>query len=595
MRGPRNAMADQKPRNFKKTMGTLIRGYLKPYIKSLIFVAFSALISAVFSVVSPMIMGNATDLIASGASSGMMDFEKLFSICIVLLSLYLITSLFTFLQGFIMSGVCQKITYQLRENVSRKIDRLPLKYYDTKSHGEILSRITNDIETISQSLNQSLTQTITSVATLIGVIIFMLSISPIMALTCFIVLPLSAILIGVVIKRSQIYFKQQQQFLGELNGHVEEMYTGHLIVKAYNGEQDSIEKFEKHNDNLYQTAWKSQFLSGLMMPITVFVGNLGYVFVCVVGGLLALRGQVTIGGIQAFLQYVRLFNQPVSQVAQIANMLQSTTAAAERVFELLDEEEEINETSAPVTLSPEKCQGHVVFDHVKFGYDSDKIVIRDFNYEVYPGMKVAIVGPTGAGKTTLVKLLMRFYELHSGSIFIDGIDSKEMTRSDLRSLFGMVLQDAWLFSGTIKENIRYGKPNATDEEIMRAAKAAQITHFINTFPEGYDTLINEDASNISQGQKQLLTIARAILSDAPIMILDEATSSVDTRTEVLIQTAMQNLMKDRTSFIIAHRLSTIRDADTILVIRDGDIVETGNHVSLMAENGFYANLYNSQF
>ena len=495
-----------------------------------------------------------------------------------------------------MAGVSQKVTYELRRAMSEKMDRLPLKYFDSKTHGEIQSRVVNDIETVNQTLSQSLTQIITSITMIVGILIMMIRINLLMTVTALIVLPLSMLVIRLIIGKTQRHFKAQQKYLGEVNSHVEEMYTGHTIVKAFNREEASEEVFDEYNEKLYESAWKSQFLSGLMMPLTNFIGNLAYVAVCILGGHLALNGSITIGNIQAFIQYVRSFNQPVSQVANVANLLQSTAAAAERVFELLDEEEEVSDQKADGTpaLSRENLRGSVGFEHVGFGYE-EELVIKDFNFQVQPGQRVAIVGPTGAGKTTIVKLLLRFYELNQGRITVDGNDIRDYSRKELRSMFGMVLQDTWLFNGTVRDNIRYGKMDATDEEVVEAAKAAHIHHFIMTQPKGYDMEINEEADNISQGQKQLLTIARAILADTPIMILDEATSSVDTRTEALIQQAMANLMKDRTSFIIAHRLSTIRDADWILVMNHGDIIEQGTHRQLLEENGFYANLYNSQF
>ncbi len=492
-----------------------------------------------------------------------------------------------------MSGISQKVAYNLRDELVKKINRLPMKYFDTRTHGEVLSRFTNDIDTLAQSLNQSLTQIITSVTTLVGVFIMMLSISVVMTFSALLVIPISLFIITFIIKRSQKYFKNQQEFLGQVNGQVEELYGGHVVVQAFNGEEDSIKEFNKINNKLYESAWKSQFLSSTMQPIMMFVGNLSYVVVSILGGYLVIKNKIEVGDIQSFIQYVRSFNQPISQMAQISNQLQSTAAAAERVFEFLNEEEEDITVENPVSI--EGLQGKIDFEHVEFGYNEDRIIIKDFNANVKPGQKVALVGPTGAGKTTMIKLLMRYYDVNSGAILVDGHNIKDFNRGELREMFGMVLQDTWLFSGSIKENIRYGRLNASDEEVIEAAKAAHVHHFIKTLPDGYNMVLNEESSNISQGQKQLLTIARAILADPKILILDEATSSVDTRTELLIQKAMDNLMEGRTSFVIAHRLSTIKDADLILVINDGDIVEQGNHEELLAKGGFYANLYNSQF
>lgn len=588
-------MPGEKPKEFKKTMKTLLR-YMSPYKFGIVMVFFFAVASTVFAIFSPKILGSATDsIVRSMGEFGGVDFGILGQILFFLGAIYVVSAVFAYLQSYIMVGISQKITYNLRKDMSEKMDRLPLKYFDTKTHGEILSRVTNDIETVNGTLSQSLTQIVTSVCTLAGVLIMMFTINWIMTLVALIILPLSTLLIMGVVKRSQKHFKKQQKSLGEINGHIEEMYTGHVIVKAFNGEEKSIEKFEDINDNLYESGWKSQFYSGLMMPMMNFVGNLAYVFVCVVGGYLAIKGRVTIGDIQAFLQYVRQFNQPIAQMANIANVLQSTAAAAERVFEFINEEEEIKERKNPVKLPLDTLKGDIAFKDISFGYKEDQMIINNFSYHVGSGQKVAIVGPTGAGKTTIVKLLMRFYELNKGVIAIDDVDICDFTRNDLRDMFGMVLQETWLFNGTIMENIRYGKIEATDEEVYAAAKAAHIDHFIHTLPKGYAMEINEDASNISQGQKQLLTIARAILADTPVMILDEATSSVDTRTEILIQKAMDNLMEGRTSFIIAHRLSTIKDADVILVMKDGDIVEKGNHEELLQNGGFYASMYNSQF
>lgn len=589
-------MPGEKAKDFGGTMKTLI-SYLRPHGIAVSVVFLFAIASTVFSIVSPTILGDATDEVVKGLMSPAgIDFSALLDILILLIVLYALSFLFSTIQGYIMAGVSQKVTYELRRAMSEKMDRLPLKYFDSKTHGEIQSRVVNDIETVNQTLSQSLTQIITSITMIVGILIMMIRINLLMTVTALIVLPLSMLVIRLIIGKTQRHFKAQQKYLGEVNSHVEEMYTGHTIVKAFNREDASEEVFDKYNEKLYESAWKSQFLSGLMMPLTNFIGNLAYVAVCILGGHLALNGSITIGNIQAFIQYVRSFNQPVSQVANVANLLQSTAAAAERVFELLDEEEEVSDQKADGTpaLSRENLRGSVGFEHVGFGYE-EELIIKDFNFQVQPGQRVAIVGPTGAGKTTIVKLLLRFYELNQGRITVDGNDIRDYSRKELRSMFGMVLQDTWLFNGTVRDNIRYGKMDATDEEVVEAAKAAHIHHFIMTQPKGYDMEINEEADNISQGQKQLLTIARAILADTPIMILDEATSSVDTRTEALIQQAMANLMKDRTSFIIAHRLSTIRDADWILVMNHGDIIEQGTHRQLLEENGFYANLYNSQF
>lgn len=594
--GPHGMMPGEKAKDFGGTMKTLI-SYLRAHGIAVSVVFLFAIASTVFSIVSPTILGDATDEVVKGLMSPAgIDFSALLDILILLIILYALSFLFSTIQGYIMAGVSQKVTYELRRAMSEKMDRLPLKYFDSKTHGEIQSRVVNDIETVNQTLSQSLTQIITSITMIIGILVMMIRINLLMTLTALIVLPLSMLVIRLIIGKTQRHFKAQQKYLGEVNSHVEEMYTGHTIVKAFNREEASEEVFDEYNEKLYESAWKSQFLSGLMMPLTNFIGNLAYVAVCILGGHLALNGSITIGNIQAFIQYVRSFNQPVSQVANVANLLQSTAAAAERVFELLDEEEEVSDQKADGTpaLSRENLRGSVGFEHVGFGYE-EELVIKDFNFQVQPGQRVAIVGPTGAGKTTIVKLLLRFYELNRGRITVDGNDIRDYSRKELRSMFGMVLQDTWLFNGTVRDNIRYGKMDATDEEVVEAAKAAHIHHFIMTQPKGYDMEINEEADNISQGQKQLLTIARAILADTPIMILDEATSSVDTRTEALIQQAMANLMKDRTSFIIAHRLSTIRDADWILVMNHGDIIEQGTHQQLLEENGFYANLYNSQF
>ena len=589
----------EKAKDFKGTMKKLL-SYLKPYSLSIIFVFIFAVASAAFSIVGPKILGNVTTEIftglmekVQGVAGGGIDFTSIGRTILLLLGLYLISALFSFIQSFIMTGVSQKVSYNMRKDISEKINRMPLKYFDTKTHGEVLSRVTNDVDTVSQTLNQSLSQILTSITTLIGVLIMMLSISGTMTLVALLVMPLSMGLIVGVVKKSQKYFKDQQKFLGNVNGQVEEVYSGHNIMKAFNGEERAIREFDELNEQLYNSAWKSQFLSGMMMPIMSFIGNLGYVLVSILGGWLTVKNRIEVGDIQAFIQYIRSFNQPIAQTAQIANVLQSTAAAAERVFEFLDEEEEVKDPISPVSI--DNIEGEVDFEHVHFGYNEDKIIINDFNAKIKSGQRVAIVGPTGAGKTTMVKLLMRFYDVNDGAILIDGHDIREFNRGELRSLFGMVLQDTWLFNGSIMENIRYSKLDATDEEVVEAAKAAHVHRFVKTLPDGYNMVLNEEASNVSQGQKQLLTIARAILADPKILILDEATSSVDTRTEVLIQKAMDNLMHGRTSFIIAHRLSTIRDADLILVMKDGDIVEQGKHEELLAEKGFYANLYNSQF
>lgn len=597
--GPHGPMGGgEKARDFKGTMGKLFQ-YLGQYRIAILFVVLFAIGSAIFSIVGPKVLGQATTEIFNGLVSkitgegGGIDFGKIGNILIFLLCLYAVSSLFSFIQGYIMTGVSQKVSYNLRKAISEKINRMPMKYFETRTHGEVLSRVTNDVDTLSMSLNQSMTQIITSATTLIGVLVMMLSISWLMTLVALVILPVSMALISVIVKHSQKYFRSQQEYLGHVNGQVEEVYGGHNIVRAFNGEKAVTDQFNRYNDTLYGSAWKSQFFSGLMQPLMSFVGNLGYVMVSILGGWLAIRNTIEVGDIQSFIQYVRSFNQPIAQVAQVANMLQSTAAAAERVFEFLDEEEEDQTVENPVSI--DGLKGAVEFQHVRFGYNADRIIIHDFNAEVMAGQKVAIVGPTGAGKTTMVKLLMRFYDVNEGRILVDGHDIRDFNRSELRQMFGMVLQDTWLFSGSIRDNIRYGRLDATDEEVIAAARAAHVHHFIETLPGGYDMEIDEEASNISQGQKQLLTIARAILADPPILILDEATSSVDTRTELLIQEAMDNLMKGRTSFIIAHRLSTIRDADLILVMKDGDIVEQGNHEQLLEAGGFYAGLYNAQF
>ena len=589
-------MPGEKAKDFGKTMKTLI-GYLKPYKFRLAIVFIFAIASTVFTIISPTILGDATDKVVEGLMSGMgIDFSGLASILFLLLALYGCSLLFGVVQGWIMADVSQKVIYNLRDKMSTKLDRLPLRYFDSRTHGEIQSRMINDIETVNQTLSVSLTQMITSFTTIVGILIMMLRISVVMTLMALVVLPLSMGVIRLVVSKSQGHFKNQQKYLGYVNGHVEEMYAGHDIVKAFNREEESQQVFEEYNDKLCESAWKSQFLSGMMMPITNFIGNLAYVAVCLLGGYLAINGKISIGDIQAFIQYVRSFNQPIAQVANVANQLQSTAAAAERIFEIIDEEEEVDIDTAPEeVIDVDHVKGQVAFEHVHFGYTPEETVISDFSFTAQPGQRVAIVGPTGAGKTTIVKLLMRFYELNGGRIMIDGCDITKLSRANLREMFEMVLQDTWLNNGTIRDNIRYGRPDAADEEVEAAAKAAHVDHFIKTQGKGYDMEVNEEATNISQGQKQLLTIARAFLADAPILILDEATSSVDTRTESLIQKAMTSLMQGRTSFIIAHRLSTIRDADHILVLDHGDIIEQGTHEELLAANGFYTNLYNSQF
>ena len=598
MGGGHMKMGQEKAKDFKGTMKKLI-SYLSPYKLAILLVIVFAIGSSVFNIVGPKILGNATTKIFEGLvskvsnSGGGIDFDAIFRTLTILASLYMISSIFSFIQTFITSDISQKVSYNLRKSISEKINKLPLNYYDKKTNGEVLSRVTNDIDAISQNLNQILSQMITSATTLIGVLIMMLSISVTMTLVSLIVIPLSLVMIMLVVKKSQKHFRAQQEYLGHTNGHIEEMYSGHNIMKAFNGEEKAIEEFDKLSDTLYNSAWKSQFLSGMMMPIMTFIGNLGYVIVAIMGGFLAIRNKIQVGDILAFIQYVRSFMQPIAQTAQIANVMQQTAAAAERVFEFLEEEEVVEDVKNPI--STEGIEGAVEFDHVRFGYNEDKIIINDFSINIKPGQKVAIVGPTGAGKTTIVKLLMRFYELNGGKILIDGHDYRDFTRNDLRKIFGMVLQDTWLFNGNIMENIRYGRLDASDEEVIEAAKLAHAHHFIKTLADGYNMEINEEADNISQGQKQLLTIARAILSDPKILILDEATSSVDTRTEVLIQQAMENLMEGRTSFIIAHRLSTIKNADVILVMKDGDIVEQGTHEELLKSKGFYSELYNSQF
>lgn len=598
MGGPgRGMMPGEKPKDFKNSIEKLVR-YLGKYWYAIVAVMIFAAVSTVFSVAGPKVMARATNALVEGlgkkiAGTGSIDFTYIAKVLLFTLGLYICSAVFSFIQGMIMTGITQKTCYRMRKEISEKINRMPMKYFESRTYGEVLSRITNDVDTLGQSLNQSVTQIITSVATLVGTLVMMISISGIMTLISLVILPVSAILISFIIKHSQKYFRQQQEYLGHINGQVEEVYGGHLVVQAYNKQESTIKKFEDTNQILFQSAWKSQFLSGLMQPIMQFVGNLGYVGVAISGGLLAIRGTIGVGEIQAFIQYVRNFTQPIQQIAQVANMLQSMSAASERVFEFLDEEEE--ELTVEHAVHLDHVDGYVDFSHVSFGYNPGQIIIRDFSAHVTPGQKIAIVGPTGAGKTTMVKLLMRFYDVTGGEIQVDGHDIRDFNRQELRDAFGMVLQDTWLFKGSIMENIRYGRLDATDEEVIEAAKAAHAHHFIQTLPGGYQMELNEDASNVSQGQKQLLTIARAILADNPILILDEATSSVDTRTEVRIQKALDNLMRGRTSFIIAHRLSTIRNADLILVMKDGDIIEQGTHEQLLAQKGFYADLYNSQF
>lgn len=596
--GPMGGMiGGEKAKDFKGSFSKLL-AYIGRYKFAILTVMIFAAASTVFSVIGPKVMGKATTELAEGlmrkiGGIGGIDFDKIAHILMLTLGLYLCSAAFTFIQSWIMTGITQKICYRMRKEISEKINRMPMKYFESRTYGEVLSRITNDVDTLGQGLNQSVTQIITSTATIIGVIVMMLSISPLMTLIALVVLPVSAILMSTVVKFSQKYFRTQQNYLGKINGQVEETYSGHLVIKAFNKEKETIENFDKTNNVLYTSAWKSQFLSGLMQPIMMFVGNMGYAGVAISGGILAIRGTIGIGDIQAFIQYVKNFTQPIQQIAQVINQVQSMTAASERVFEFLGEEEEDQTAENPVALTNPK--GAVTFSHVRFGYDPKQVVIKDFSADVKPGQKIAIVGPTGAGKTTIVKLLMRFYDVDSGSISLDGHDIRDFNRHNLRDYFGMVLQDTWLFKGTIMENIRYGRLDATDEEVVAAAKAAHADHFIRTLPEGYEMELNEDASNVSQGQKQLLTIARAILADNPVLILDEATSSVDTRTEERIQKAMDNLMEGRTSFIIAHRLSTIKNADLILVMKEGDIIEQGTHSQLLEAGGFYADLYNSQF
>lgn len=598
-RGQKQQGSPQKAKDFKKAMGKLL-SYLKPYRLSLVVVVIFAILSSIFSIVGPKILGNATTEIYSGimgkilgTNSAGINFIAIGKILLVLLVLYLLSAGFSYIQSYIVAGIVQKMSYSFRKQISEKMNRMPLKYFDKRSKGDVLSILTNDVGMISENLNQSLTQVITSIVTLIGVLIMMFSISWIMTLIAIIILPVSGLLMGSIVQKSQKYFTEQQKYLGKVNGEVEEIYGGHNVVKAFNGEDSAYESFEKLNKTLYSSAWKSQFLSGLMMPIMNFIGNFGYVLMSIVGGYLTILGAIQVGDILAFIQYIRSFTQPIAQLTQVANLMQTTAAACERVFEFLDEEEEVQVIENPVR--DVNIKGDVAFKDVSFGYNEDKIIINDFTANIKAGQRVAIVGPTGAGKTTIVKLLMRFYNINKGSIMIDDHDIRDFNRNDLRDLFGMVLQETWLYNGSIMENIRYGKLTASDEDVIEAIKAAHANHFIEALPDGYNMELNEEASNISQGQKQLLTIARAILADPKILILDEATSSVDTRTEVLIQKAMDNLMKGRTSFIIAHRLSTIQDADLILVMKDGDIIEQGNHDELMAKGGFYSSLYNSQF
>lgn len=595
--GRRRGMSGEKAKDFKGAMLRLLK-YMERYKFRLILMVIFAIGGTVFNIIGPKILGKATTELYSGLISKInggsgIDFDKIIKILFGVMCLYVVSSVLSFIQGFIMTGISNDVTYNLRKDISKKINKIPMKYFESRTHGEILSRITNDVDTLQTGINQSVTQLITSATTLIGVLVMMLSINVWMTLAALLILPVSMFIISKVMKHSQKYFQDQQKYLGEVNGQVEEIYSGHTVVKAFNKEDDVINEFEKTNEKLYSSAWRSQFFSGIMMPIMQFVGNLGYVMVALLGGFMVIKNKIEVGDVQAFFQYIRNFTQPIQQIAQVTNMLQSSAAASERVFEFLDVEEEDQMAEDPVSVN--QIEGNVSFEHISFGYDPSKIIVHDFNADVKAGQKVAIVGPTGAGKTTMIKLLMRFYDVNSGEICIDGHNVKDFNRMELREMFGMVLQDTWLFHGTIMENIRYGRLDATDEEVIAAAKAAHAHHFIMSQPGGYQMELNEETNNISQGQKQLLTIARAILADNKIMILDEATSSVDTRTEERIQKAMDNLMKGRTSFVIAHRLSTIRDADLILVMKDGDIIEQGTHESLLAKNGFYANLYNSQF
>ena len=595
--GPMAMMKGEKPRDFRGTLRKLVQ-YLGSYKVLILVVMLFAIASTIFSIAGPKIMGQATTKLFEGvmakiAGTGSIDFAYIGRILLITLGLYLISVVFSYIQGWIMAGISMDITYRFRKDISQKINRMPFKYFDGTSHGEVLSRITNDVDTVSQTLSQSLSQIITSLTTVIGILVMMLTISWQMTLVALVIVPISFVVIGLIVNKSQVFFKRQQDYLGHINGHVEEMYGGHVVMKAFNGEAKSVQQFDQINSTLYDSAWKSQFLSGLMFPIMNFVGNLGYVAICILGGYLAIKNAITVGDIQAFIQYVRSFTQPITQIANISNILQQIMAAAERVFEFLAEAEEIPDTTMPFRLGP--IEGRVEFKDVHFGYIPEKIIINDFCASVEPGQKIAIVGPTGAGKTTMVKLLMRFYDVNSGAILLDGHNIKDFPRGDLRCMFGMVLQDTWLYNGTIMENIRYGRTGATDKEVIAAAKAARVDHFVRTLPDGYNTVLNEETTNVSQGQMQLLTIARAILVDPTILILDEATSSVDTHTEVLIQKSMDDLMKGRTSFIIAHRLSTIRDADMILVMDNGDIVEQGKHEELLKRSGKYAELYNSQF
>ena len=595
--GPGAMAVGEKAKDFKGTMKKLL-AYMRRYLPSIVLALLCAVGGTVFSIFGPKILGQATTKLFEGViamltGTGGIDFGAIGQILLFLAGLYVLSALLSYVQGWVMAGIATKVSYAMRTDISQKIDRLPMSYFDRVPHGEVLSRITNDVDMVTQTLNQSLSQVVTQLTMIVGVLCMMLSISPLMTLIAICILPVCLVIVMNVVRHSQKFFRRQQEYLGHVNGHVEEMYGAHVVVTAFNGQEESIEKFNGLNEKLYQSAWKSQFLSGMMMPLMNFVSNLGYVAICVLGGFLSLNGTITVGDIQAFTQYVRQFTQPITQLANISNQLQMTAAAAERVFLFLEEPEEVPDTKEPVPSS--EINGSVYFAHVHFGYVPEKTIINDFSAIVQPGTKVAIVGPTGAGKTTMVKLLMRFYDVSDGAILLDGYDVRQFERGDMRSAFGMVLQDTWLYNDTIRENIRFGRLDASDEDVLAAAKAAQVDHFVRTLPQGYDTVLNEDASNISQGQKQLLTIARTIISDPKILILDEATSSVDTRTELAIQKAMDELTKGRTSFIIAHRLSTIRDADMILVMKDGDIVETGNHNELLAKGGFYANLYNSQF